>query len=294
MNLQSLRCFVTVADELHFGRAAKRLNMSQPPLTQRIKTFEEEIGAVLFHRNKRTVRLSETGAALLDQARQIVNQADGLPHLAQRVADGKSGFLQAGFLTSGVFSETRELYRKVSTGIPGVTVIWKEMNSSDQMEALVAQTLDIGFAHLPSTRRELEFRRVNVDKLMIALPETHPLADESRVSLSQFKHDDYIFPLRHIAPGYYDRMISALHAAGITPTIPQQPRTIFAIASMVSMGAGISLLPSSVAAAGFPGVRLIPISDDDILVETAILWNPRNRSPTLERVLAALGVGSSS
>jgi DNA-binding transcriptional LysR family regulator len=104
MNLRSLRCFLAVAEELHFGRAAKRLALSQPPLTQHIKNLELAVGAVLFHRTKRSVRITDAGTALLDEARRLIAQADGLRHVVQRAHEGRSGYLRAGLITSSVFN----------------------------------------------------------------------------------------------------------------------------------------------------------------------------------------------
>src|SRR5712675_1820704 len=114
MNLRSLRCFLAVAEDLHFGRAAKRLNISQPPLTQHIKSLEQELGARLFERTKRSVRITEAGSALLDEARLLITQADGLRHVVQRADKGRSGTLRAGFITSAIFTKTRLLYSKMS------------------------------------------------------------------------------------------------------------------------------------------------------------------------------------
>jgi DNA-binding transcriptional LysR family regulator len=150
MNLRSLRCFLAVAEELHFGRAAKRLAISQPPLTQHIKNLEAEVGADLFHRTKRSVRLTNAGTALLDEARRLVVQADGLRHIVQQAHEGRSGYLRAGFITSSVFTEIRRLYAKISRGVPGVTVMWQEMSSSEQIEALHEDKLDIAILHMPA------------------------------------------------------------------------------------------------------------------------------------------------
>jgi DNA-binding transcriptional LysR family regulator len=289
MNLRSLRCFLAVAEELHFGRAAKRLNLSQPPLTQHIKALEAELGALLFHRTKRSVRITDAGSALLDEARRLVSQADGLRHVVQRADQGRSGYLRAGFITSSVFTDARKLYARLSRGVPGVTVMWQEMNSSEQIEALHEDKIDIAFLHTPAAHSGLTARVIVRDPMVMAMPDGHRLAGRRRVALSAFVLDDFVLPLRHISPIFYDSIIAACRAAGISPVIPpHQPRNLLTILSLVSVGAGVSVVPSTLAASGFPGVTFRSIQGEAPVAEVSALWRPDNRSPVLQRALAAL------
>jgi DNA-binding transcriptional LysR family regulator len=290
MNLRSLRCFLAVAEDLHFGRAAKRLNISQPPLTQHIKSLEQELGARLFERTKRSVRITEAGSALLDEARLLIAQADGLRHVVQRADKGRSGTLRAGFITSAIFTKTRLLYSKMSRGVPGATVMWQEMNSSEQVDALREGKIDIGFLHTPVEHHDLEARVIVRDPMIVAVPDTHRLAGRRSAPLSEFGDDDFVLPLRHMSPSFYDRIIAACSAAGISPAIPHQPRHLLTILSMVSMGAGISLVPSSLAGAGFPSVAFIKIRGRTPITEVSVIWNPENRSPVLARAIQVLGL----
>ena len=292
MNLRSLRCFLAVAEELHFGRAAKRLNISQPPLTQHIKSLERDLGARLFDRTKRSVQITEAGAALLDEARLLIARADGLRHVVQRADKGRSGTLRAGFITSAVFTKTRLFYATMSRGVPGATVMWQEMNSSEQVDALREGKIDIGFLHTPSEHRDLEARVIVREPMVVAVPDTHRLAGRRYAPLSEFGDDDFVLPLRHMSPAFYDRIIAACSAAGISPAIPHQPRHLLTMLSMVSMGAGISLVPVSLANAGFPSVSFIKIRGPAPVTEVSVLWSPENRSPVLARALQVLGLAS--
>ncbi|MEI8155195.1 MAG: LysR substrate-binding domain-containing protein [Hyphomicrobiales bacterium] len=289
LNLRALRCFLAVAEELHFGRAAKRLNISQPPLTQHIKGLEHELGARLFNRTKRSVQITDAGAALVDEARLLLTQADGLRHVVQRADSGRGGSLRAGFITSAVFTKTRLLYIRMS-GVPGATVLWQEMNSSEQVEALREGRIDIGFLHSPSEHADLESRVIVRDPMVVAVPETHRLAGRKSAPLSEFGKDDFVLPLRHMSPAFYDRILAACSAAGISPAVPHQPRHLLTILSMVSMGAGISLVPASLASAGFPSVSFIKIRGPAPVTEVSVVWNPANRSPVLARALKVLGL----
>jgi DNA-binding transcriptional LysR family regulator len=292
VNLRSLRCFLAVAEELHFGRAARRLNLSQPPLTQHIKALEAELGATLFHRTKRSVRITEAGSALLDEARRLVGQADGLRNVVQRADKGRSGYLHAGFITSSVFTDARKLYARLSRGVPGVTVMWQEMASSEQIEALHEDKLDIAFLHTPAVHRGLTAEIIVREPMVMAVPDGHRLAGRRQAPLSEFAMDDFVLPLRHISPIFYDSIIAACHAAGISPVIPpHQPRNLLTILSLVSVGAGVSVIPGTLAAAGFPGVSFMGIKGEPPVSEVSALWRPDNRSPVLQRALAALKLG---
>lgn len=291
MNLRSLRCFLAVAEELHFGRAAKRLALSQPPLTQHIKNLELQIGAVLFHRTKRSVRITDAGTALLDEARRLIAQADGLRHVVQRAHEGRSGYLRAGLITSSVFTEIRKLYSTISRGVPGVTVMWQEMSSSEQIEALHEDKLDIGFLHMPTPHPDLVTRTIVREPMLMAMSDVHPLAGRRQVRLSEFAGDDFVLPLRHMSPIFYDSIIAACRAAGISPAIPpHQPRNLLTILSLVSVGAGVSVIPRTLAAAGFPGVAFKPLRGEAPINEVSVVWRADNRSPVLARALQALGL----
>ncbi len=287
MNLRSLRCFVILAEELNFVRAARRLNMSQPPLTQHIKSLEQELGAQLFYRTRRSVRISETGSALLDVARLLLAQADGLPRLAQRAQFEGSGYLRAGFVASAIFTKVRHLYTKLAD-MPGVVTMWQEMNSAEQIEALHNERLDIAFVYLPVDCDDLEVRTIMRDPIVVAVPEHHRFAKRRKVALDALSNDDFVLPPRHLSPRLYDRLISACHGAGISPAVPHQPDHMLSILSLVSMGAGISLLPRSLSAARFPGVTFLNIEGKPPDIELAVVWNPENSSPTLARAIKLL------
>ena len=291
MNLRAVRCFVAVAEELHFGRAAQRLSLSQPPLTQHIKALEQELGALLFHRTKRSVRLTEAGSALLDEARRLILQADGLRQVVQRADRGQTGALRAGMIPSSVFTEARKLYATLSRQVPGVTVTWQEMSSAEQVEALQEDKIDIGFLHTPHRLPGLEARLIVRDPMVMAVPDLHPLAKRKSVDLNSFAGDDFILPLRHVSPVFYDSIIVACRAAGLTPTIPpHQPRNLLTILSLVSAGAGVSVVPGTLAASGFPGVTFLKLVGKPPVAEVSAVWKPTNRSPVLGRALAALGL----
>ncbi|WP_421997409.1 LysR substrate-binding domain-containing protein [Reyranella sp.] len=289
MNLRSLRCFIAVAEELHFGRAARRLNLSQPPLTQHIKALEAELGASLFQRTKRSVRITDAGAALLDEARRLIAEADGLRHLVRRADEGGSSYLRAGFITSSVFTAARRIFARLSRGVPGITVMWQEMSSSEQIEALHKEKIDIAFLHVPDQHDGLTARLIVREPMVMAVPEAHRLSGRRSATLEQFAADDFVLPLRHMSPIFHDSIIAACREAGISPVIPpHEPRNLLTVLSLVSVGAGVSVVPATLAASGFPGVTFLAIRGTRLVSEVSALWKPDNRSPGLARALAAL------
>lgn len=288
MNLRSLSCFIALAEELNFGRAAKRLNMSQPPLTQHIKKLEQKLGAQLFERTKRSVRITEVGSALLETARTLIAQAEGLPHLAQKASVEGCGYLRAGFVASAIFNKTRHLYTKLSSNSSGILTMWHEMNSAEQIEALHTEKLDIAFVYLPIDSDGLEVVPIIRDPLVIAVPEDNPIAKHRKVALSRLKRESFVLPPRHLSPGMYDHMLAACHAEGIIPKVPHQPRHLLSILSLVSMGAGVSILPRSLAAAKFPGVTFVEFSRNVPSIEIAAVWSKTNKSIILAKAIDQL------
>ncbi len=217
-----------------------------------------------------------------------IAQAEGLPQLAQRAEVEGSGYLRAGFVASAIFTEVRQMYTKLSSEMSGIVTMWHEMNSAEQIEALRNEALDLAFVYLPVDCDELEVRSLVRDPLVIAVPEHHRFAKRRKVTLSALRNDRFVLPARHVSPGLYDRIRSACHAAGISPTVPHQPRHMLSILSLVSMGAGVSILPRSLAGACFPGVTFLNISGDSPSIEIAAVWNPANRSATLSKALKRL------
>ncbi|NIK49783.1 LysR family substrate-binding domain-containing protein [Variibacter gotjawalensis] len=218
----------------------------------------------------------------------MLAHADGLPHLAQRAKGGGTGLLRAGFVASAVFTRARSLYTKLSFGIPGIVTMWQEMNSAEQMAALREGKLDIGFAYLAAESEDLKSKVVFRDPIVVTVPEHHRFAKRRSIRLTELRDDDFVLPVRHLSPRFYDRVISACHEAGLSPTIPHQPRHMLSILSLVSMGAGVSFLPRSLAKAGFPGVAFLNIAGTTPDIELSVVWHPDNISPALRRALQVI------
>jgi DNA-binding transcriptional LysR family regulator len=290
MELREIRYFLAVADELHFGRAAARLHISQPPLTQHIKKLEADLGVRLFDRNRRTVKLTASGQAMLDEARRIVGDIEGMRRIVQRTELGETGLLRAGFMSSAPFAKARELYTCLARDMRGISVTWHGLTTSEQVRALQLHQIDLGFIHLPGEHPGLKVQTVVDDRLVLAVHASHPLAGRNSAPLKAFSADGFILPPRASAPGLYDLIIATCNAAGFSPAIPHRARDMLAMISLVSIGSGVSIVPRWLTGAGFPDVCFLDIAGRVPQVQLALAWNPENKSPVLQRALTAFQV----
>jgi DNA-binding transcriptional LysR family regulator len=289
LEIRSLRAFVTVAEELHFGRAAKRLALSQPSLTQQIKQLEANVGNRLFVRSNRSVSLTDHGARLLDEARAIVMRADGLLQVALRSRLGQEvGQLHVGFLAAAMFGPARSFYLRLLNNFPQIVPILYEMNTTEQIEGLVKGTLDIGILHQPSGDTTLRLQRLVREDCVIALPGDHPLAKSTKIALKQLRGATFVLPPRHMAPGLYDRIISACIEAGFSPSISHNTRHIATALPLVATGAGVTLVPESMTKIRLEGVEFRAIRGKSPSAEMFAAWNKKNRSPLLRAALQQL------
>lgn len=288
MELRGLRYFLAVAQELHFGRAAARLHISQPPLTQHIKKLEADLGVLLFERTKRSVKLTAAGTALLHEARRVLGDMEGLRHVVHVAQSGEVGLLRAGFMSSAPFARARDLYQCLARDLPGVSVTWHGLTTSEQIHALRQGHIDVGFLHLPADTTGLQIASVVRDRLVLAVHASHPLGQRDIASLSMVRHDGFILPPRESAPGLHDMIVATCSAAGFSPAIPHRARDMLAMISLVSIGAGVSIVPRWLDAAGFPDVRYLRIRGTSPMVEMVLAWNPENPSPVLGRALATI------
>jgi len=299
LELRQLRYFVTVAEELHFGRAAARLHMTQPPLSQAIAALEEGLQAPLFLRNRRTVELTPAGSALLPEARRILAEAATLPELVRRAAAGEAGRLSLAFVTSADYSVLPPFLRRHSERYPGVHLTLQEATSDVQIEELLAGRIDAGLLIPPlpdKARAELDYMKVLEEPLVLCAPAGLVAARVTRsrtraqapVRLQDLPHLPLIIFPREISPALHDAILSCFRAAGLTPAIGQQAIQMQTIVSLVSAGMGLALVPQSVCNLMRPGVEYRALADPTPLVETGIAWRRDNPSPVLQGFLELL------
>jgi DNA-binding transcriptional LysR family regulator len=292
IDLRQLRYFVAVAEEMHFGRAAARLHMTQPPLSQTIQSLEAALGAPLFARSKRSVALTPAGHALLPEARRILQQADALPDLAKRAAAGESGSLSIAFVSIADYSILPPALREFRERYPQVRIDLREATTDVQIDELMQGRIDIGLLIPPlpdKAKAELHYRPVLSEPLILAVPQDiKGLRARRAVPLSNLAdHPLIIFP-RRIAPAFHDAILACFHDAGLTPRIGQEAIQMQTIVGLVSAGMGIALVPQSVSNLKRPGVDYRPIMDKSPMIETGLAWRRDNASPVLQAFLRSL------
>jgi DNA-binding transcriptional LysR family regulator len=292
LELRQLRYFVTVADELHFGRAAARLYMTQPPLSQTIQALEEQLGAPLFVRSRRAVALTAAGQALLPEARRMLDQAAELPELVRRAAAGEAGRLALAFVSSADYSVLPPFLRRYRTHYPQVQIALQEATSDLQVEDLMHGRIDAGLLIPPlpdKARRDLDYLKVLSEPLIVAAPAgLELLRGGGPVRLADLPRLPLIIFPRPIAPALHDAILACFRAAGITPEIGQQAIQMQTIVSLVSAGMGLALVPQSVSNLMRPGVEYRGLVDPTPQVETGLAWRRDNVSPVLQGFLDLL------
>jgi DNA-binding transcriptional LysR family regulator len=285
IELRQLRYFVAVAEEMHFGRAALRLNMTQPPLSQTIQALEAALGTALFARTKRSVSLTPAGSALLPEARRLLQQAEALPALVQRAASGESGRLALAFISSADYSVLPPLLREFRHSFPQVQIDLHEATSDVQLEQLTQGTIDAGLLIPPlpdKLKAVLEYMPVLREPLILAAPEgTMALQGRPSADLAALTDLPLIIFPRRLAPAFHDAILACFHESGVTPQIGQEAIQMQTIIGLVSAGMGIALVPQSVSNLKRSGVEYKPLAKPTALVETGLAWRRDNPSPVL-------------
>jgi DNA-binding transcriptional LysR family regulator len=289
-DIRALRAFVLVAEELHFGRAAQRMGLSQPSLTQQIKYLEAQLGHSLFRRNNRQVALTDHGARLVDEARTLVGRADAFLRLALdpaiRTSDGP---LNIGYQALSLVSAGRDFFTRIFSNCPGVRPVLHEMHTTQQVEALQRGILDIGTINRPAGYSTLRLHRLVVEECVLAMPEEHPLAKHERISFTALRTTPLCLPRRHFAPGIHDATISACIAAGFSPNIAHETRAFYSALSIASTGLAVSIVPRSVGTLGMPGVTWRGFRGRAPVSELFAAWDPANSSDVLRQAVEQLG-----
>jgi len=257
--LSQLRCFVAVAEELHFGRAAARLNMTQPPLSRQIQILERVLDVVLLERSNRTVKLTPAGQSFLAEARRLLKLAESAALLAKRVANGKAGSINIGFTATSAYSYVPRLVAACRRELPDVEVALKEMVSGDQLKRLDSGEIDIGLLRPPIPRRGLSAFRVMAEPLIAAVPAGHALARGESVALPDLAGEPFIMYAPYEARYFHDLLVELFSRAGLVPNYVQHLAQIHSMLAMVHSGVGVALVPETAVNLHFSGVALRPL-----------------------------------
>ena len=245
MELRDLRYFVAVAEDLHFGRAAERLHMTQPALSRQIRALESDLEVQLFHRTKRRVQLTIAGQTFLEEAREILRHADDAVLNTRRVARGEIGQLRLSFTPSALRSVVPEVVRAFRDCYPDVQLTMTEHCTQDQVEAFRAHEVDVGFLYPPIDEKLLAITPLQTEELVIALPTIHPLASHNPLSLSDLATEPFILHPRREGPYLYDQILHLCLQAGFRPYVIQEAVTSQTRIGLVAAGMGITFVPET-------------------------------------------------
>lgn len=294
MELRHLRYFVAVAEELHFGRAARRLHMAQPPLSQQIRALESELGVTLFDRTQRSVALTAAGRVLLEGAYQTLALVDRTVQATQQAARGERGRLRIGLVSSAAFSNLPAIMRAFGRRAPEVTMELQELTTPGLLRALEEGAIDVGFFRLeegqmlPEQAVELCHEGVMREAYVVALPEQHPLAARPVVPLADLAGEDFVMFPRRLNPGLHDLITRHCRAAGFEPHITQEATLMQTLVSLVAGGLGVTFIPASMEALRMGGVVYRPLAESGLETRLQAVWRCDDTHPVLQAFLATM------
>jgi DNA-binding transcriptional LysR family regulator len=286
MTLDQVRCFVAVAEELHFGRAADLLNMTQPPLSRQIQKLEKAVGARLLERDNRGVRLTGAGMSFLDEAHRLLNLVEGAGDLARRVDAGSAGIVRLGFTAVSAISVLGPLLRRLTAELPDVDVLLAERVTLGQVDGIRRGELDIGLARPPFDTHLLESQVVQRESLMAVVPMGHPLAAVDR-PLTPQDFDGQPVIGYHPEQSRYFYELSVRFLANARPQIEQRVHQVLTVLLLVAADRGLALAPASATSLAIPGVVFKELVSEHP-VELYAVWSRESVSPVVRRVLDVL------
>lgn len=285
IELRHLRYFLAVAEELNFGRAAERLNITQPSLSRQIQNLEKELGTILFERHQRQIKLTLPGQIFLEEAEEILTRFEQGIHVLKRASRGEIGQLNLGFQGSSVYDIIPISVKIFRDRFPDVEIIMQNLTTSEQVMAIAENRLDVGFVIPPITDTSLQVEILLEEPLVLALPESHPLASASTVDITALAHEPLILASRDRGCGLYEQIFDIYHRAGIRPNVVCAAREMQVMLGFVAAGIGISLLPSHVKNFQRTGVVYRTLTPTAPIAGLAIAWKNHFPNPSLSAFL---------
>ncbi|MBW4694229.1 MAG: LysR family transcriptional regulator [Lyngbya sp. HA4199-MV5] len=287
MELRQLHYFLAVAEELSFSRAARQLNMAQPPLTRQIRQLEQELDVQLFERNSRRVELTEVGTVFVEEARRILEQVEQSVGITQRASRGEVGRLVVAFEGSSAYDVIPLSLKAYRERFPDVEVVVLGMTTNQQIEALHNSQIQLGFVVPPLQGQveDLEVEAVIQASLIVALPESHKLTAKSTIKVRSLAKEALILGQRHSGCGFYDQVIAVCRRAGFSPLIRQEVNEMQVLLGLVAAGFGIAILPESARQFQRSGVVYRELQPASSEVALAIMWQRNNQSSVLQAFL---------
>ena len=283
MELRHLRYFVAVAEELHFGRASARVHVAQPAVSRQIRALEEEIGLSLFERNRRRVVLTAAGAAFLEEVRSLLQHVERAVITAHRAARGELGSLRIGYVPAMVHTSLPEIVRAFRKRFSRVDVRLQEMNPAMQVEALLAERIDVGFVRGPIDEPTLALKTVFKEPLVAVLPSGHRLRAHKILGLAMLAKEPFVFQARARGPATHDQILAICRKAGFSPQIVQEGSNT-ELLSLVASGAGVAIIPTSLRAIRRAGILFRPLRERP-MTQLDMVWRENAASPVLREFL---------
>ena len=288
-----LRQFIAVAEELNFRRAAERLHMAQPPLSQAILRLEEVLGYPVFERTNRKVSLTPAGCTFLATARQVLASLEEGVAATRRVAQGIEGHLRLSFIHITPYAHVLHALRAFRLASPAVHFTLREASTQQQVEWLERGDIDIALLRAPGRSTPgLRFERLSGEDIVVALPLAHRCAGQAQVALADLAGDDFVASPRALGQGFHDQLASLCLHAGFVPRVVQQARRLQTVLGLVAAGFGAALLPASLAPTMPPGVVMLPLASGAPAplrqLDLYMAWDPRRMCAVRERLLAQL------
>ncbi|MFH1116487.1 MAG: LysR substrate-binding domain-containing protein [Pseudomonadota bacterium] len=283
--MRHLRYFVAVAEELHFGRAARRLHICQPPLSQQIKDVERELGVLLFHRTHKKISLTEAGTAFLEDAREILRRVNVAAERVRGVAAGILGRISMGFVLPAMDTFLPNAIREFRSQNPGIEMELHELGTLAQLDALRTGRIQVGVVRLfQQETAGLVVETIAEEPYILALPAKHPLVSLKAVPLAALDGERLIFFPRRTHPRLYDRILACCSAVGCTPRISQETTTKTTAIALAAAGIGVTLVPESSKKQRRSGVVYRPIEGDLPMVELVLIRRKGFESPSLQKL----------
>jgi DNA-binding transcriptional LysR family regulator len=285
MELRHLRYFVTVAEELHFGRAALRLAIVQPSLSQQIRQLEDELGFPLLYRTKRYVELTDAGKVFLVEARRVLAQVQEAKRTAQRAYRGEVGRLVVGYISSSTYDLLPVMLRVYRERFPAVDVALRELTTQEQLRALEEEYIHVGLLRLPISAPLVNVEVVRREPIVCVLPEQHPLAAHERIKVSLLANEPFVLQASQRGAGYYVQLMNLCLASGFSPNVIQEVTEMHTIVSLVAAGMGVSLVPLSAENIRSQGVVYRELEGTPTLTEMAVAWRRDAHSELVQNFL---------
>ncbi|HVT67089.1 MAG TPA: LysR substrate-binding domain-containing protein [Trebonia sp.] len=291
--LAQLSSFVAVAEELHFGRAAVRLHMTQPPLSRQIALLEHEVGVALLDRTSRSVRLTPAGRLFLTEARRILRLAEQTSLAVRRIPTGDGGTLVMGFTAVSVHGYVQSVLKRVGEQLPHLDLVLRELVTADQLEGIGAGDIDLGFVRPPVTRAGIASRVVHSERLFLAAPDGDPLAADTLPDIAALDGRPLVMYSPVESRYFYELMMGLVAQARIRPRYAQYVSQVHTMLALVQAGTGLAVVPESARAMHPDGVVFAELAPGQSpAVELAAAWRETSDNPALRAVLRLLGVGA--